>query len=57
MITDPDPATRNRWLAWAGARGVGQVYIAPHAGPVALIMIPGVEGSLAAEVSARVVLG
>ena len=49
MIVDPDPTTLNHWMEWSKARGISQVYIAPHAGDVALIMIPGKEGSLAAE--------
>ena len=44
MIVDPNPATRNAWLSWAKTRKVGEVYIAPHAGPVALVSIPGIEG-------------
>lgn len=40
-----DPAARGDWLAWAVSRGVTEIYIAPHAGDLALISIPGVEGS------------
>jgi hypothetical protein len=36
---------RDSWLAWARARNVSAVYVAPHAGADALISIPGVEGS------------
>ena len=40
-----DHAARGDWLAWAVSRGVTDIYIAPHAGDLALISIPGVEGS------------
>jgi hypothetical protein len=40
MIVDPSPVTKNAWLSWAASRKVGEVYIAPDAGPVALVAVP-----------------
>jgi len=39
MILDPDTAARDHFLAWAASRGIGEMYIAPHAMP------PLVEGA------------
>ena len=39
MVVDPSPTTKNAWLSWAKSRRLGEVYIAPHAGPVALVSI------------------
>ena len=44
-LIDTNTTRRDAWLAWARARNVSEVYIAPHAGADALISIPGVEGS------------
>ena len=44
-LIDVNTTRRDAWLAWARARNVSEVYIAPHAGADALISIPGVEGS------------
>jgi|EP01049_Picozoa_sp_SAG25_P008192 hypothetical protein len=44
MIVDPDSTSRDAWLTWAKSRGISEVYIAPHAGSVAVVSIPGVEG-------------
>jgi hypothetical protein len=40
MIVDPNPTTKRAWLSWAKTRSVSEVYIAPHAGNVALVSIP-----------------
>ena len=40
MIVDSSPATKDAWLKWAESRRVGEVYIAPDAGPVALVAVP-----------------
>ena len=40
MIVDANPSSRNEWLGWAKTRRIGEVYIAPHHGKVALVEIP-----------------
>lgn len=42
-----DRQAARRWLAWAAAQGITEVYTAPHASSLPLISIPGKEGSLA----------
>jgi hypothetical protein len=42
-----DPAAWPAWLDWAQSRGVGAVYVAPHATASPLISISGVSGSAA----------
>ena len=40
---------RATWLAWAHSRSISALYIAPHAGNISLISIPGKEGSPAID--------
>jgi hypothetical protein len=45
MIIDQNTTAKDAWLGWAKSRRVGEVYIAPHAGPVSLVSVGGIEGS------------
>lgn len=39
-------AERTAWLQWAASRHMTEVYVAPHATNIGLIVIPGVSGSV-----------
>ena len=45
MILAPDPAAADAWIAWAVARNISEVWVAPHAAPA---LIEGPSGGSAA---------